>query len=143
MPVRDNVTNRLVKLSGAFGKVFQDAMDWAEEDFRQEITAVKWGWPGTTIRKSGEKAGTTRNIVDMGGLLSSQKRENNGSDRTIFTWTGADEDGAEKAYALEVHDGYSSKAGGRMPARPFTDHAIQRLPDIVNELLTREVKANG
>jgi hypothetical protein len=143
VPVQDNISNRLVKLERAFGRVFQEAMDWAEEDFKEEITAVKWGWPGTTIRKSGEEAGTTRNIVDLGGLLLSQKRENNGSDRTTFTWTGEGEDGEEKAYALEVHDGYSSKAGGRMPARPFTDHAIQRLPDIVNELLTKEMKANG
>lgn len=143
MPVQDNISNRLVRLERAFGRVFQEAMDWAEEDFKQEITAIKWGWPGTTIRKSGEEAGTTRNIVDLGGLLASQKRERTGEDRTVFIWTGANKNGAEKAYALEVHDGYSSKSGGRLPARPFTDHAIQQLPDIVDKLLTREVKTNG
>ena len=104
---------------------------------------MKWGWPGTTIRRNGEEAGTTRNIVDLGGLLASQKRESLGEDKTAFVWTGADEDGAEKAYALEVHDGYSPKAGGRLPARPFTDHAIQQLPDIVDKLLAREARTNG
>jgi hypothetical protein len=143
VPVKDNISNRLVKLERAFGRVFQEAMDWAENDFREEIQAVKWGWPGATIRKSGEEAGTTRNIVDLGGLLASQKRENMGEEKTVFVWTGANEKGAEKAYALEVHDGYSSKAGGRLPARPFTDHAIQQLPDIVDKLLTREARANG
>jgi hypothetical protein len=143
VPVQDNISNRLVKLEGAFGRVFNQAMDWAENDFQEEIQAMKWGWPGTTIRKNGEEAGTTRNIVDLGGLLASQKRESLGEDKTAFVWTGADEDGAEKAYALEVHDGYSSKAGGRLPARPFTDHAIQQLPDIVDKLLTREARTNG
>lgn len=143
MPVQDNISNRLVKLEGAFGRVFNQAMDWAENDFQEEIQAMKWGWPGTTIRRNGEEAGTTRNIVDLGGLLASQKRESLGEDKTAFVWTGADEDGAEKAYALEVHDGYSSKAGGRLPARPFTDHAIQQLPDIVDKLLTREARTNG
>lgn len=143
MPVQDNISNRLVKLEGAFGRVFNQAMDWAENDFQEEIQAMKWGWPGTTIRRNGEKAGTTRNIVDLGGLLASQKRESLGEDKTAFVWTGADEDGAEKAYALEVHDGYSSKAGGRLPARPFTDHAIQQLPDIVDKLLAREARTNG
>jgi hypothetical protein len=143
VPVQDNISNRLVKLEKAFGRVFQEAMNWAENDFQEEIQAVKWGWPGTTIRKSGEEAGTTRNIVDLGGLMSSQKRENFGDDRTVFVWTGADKGGAEKAYALEVHDGYVSKGGGRMPARPFTDNAIQQLPKIVDRLITREVRANG
>jgi hypothetical protein len=143
VPVQDNISNRLVKLEGAFGRVFNQAMDWAENDFQEEIQAMKWGWPGTTIRRNGEEAGTTRNIVDLGGLLASQKRESLGEDKTAFVWTGADEDGAEKAYALEVHDGYSSKAGGRLPARPFTDHAIQQLPDIVDKLLTREARTNG
>jgi len=143
VPVQDNISNRLVKLERAFGRVFQEAMTWAEEDFQKEIQAVKWGWPGITMRKSGEEAGTKRNIVDLGGLMRSQKRENIGEDRTVFVWTGADENGSEKAYALEVHDGYVSKGGNRMPARAFTDNAIQQLPDIVEKLLEREVKANG
>jgi hypothetical protein len=143
VPVQDNISNRLVKLEGAFGRVFNQVMDWAENDFQEEIQVMKWGWPGTTIRRNGEEAGTTRNIVDLGGLLASQKRESLGEDKTAFVWTGADEDGAEKAYALEVHDGYSSKAGGRLPARPFTDHAIQQLPGIVDKLLAREARTNG
>ena len=143
MPVQDKISNRLVKLERAFGRVFQEAMNWAEEDFQKEIQAVKWEWPRITMRKSGEEAGTTRNIVDLGGLMSSQKRENIGEDRTVFVWTGADENGSKKAYALEVHDGYVSKGGNKMPARAFTDNAIQQLPEIVDKLITREVRANG
>lgn len=143
MPVRDDITPRIVRLKGAFGKVFEQAMDWAEQDFRKEIEAQKWGWPGTTKRKNGSEAGTTRDIVDLGGLRDSQKREDFGQERTIFTWTGKDEDGGEKAYALYVHDGYTSKGGGKMPARPFTDNAISELPSIVETLLAREIRNNG
>jgi hypothetical protein len=132
-----------VRLKGAYGRVFEQAMNWAEEDFRKEIEAVKWkGW-GTTKRRNGGEAGPTRDIVDLGGLRDSQKREDSGQERTVFTWTGRDEDGGEKAYALYVHDGYTSKGGGTMPARPFTDHAISELPSIVDSLIVREIKNNG
>lgn len=118
-------------------------MDWAEEDFRNEIQAMKWGWPNKTQRKNGSEADTTRDIVDLGGLLSSQKRENFGQEKTVFTWTGKSANGTEKSYALEVHDGYTAKGGGKMPGRAFTDHAIQQLPDIVRALIAREIKSNG
>jgi hypothetical protein len=143
VPVRDDITPRLVRLQGAFGRVFEQAMDWAEEDFRSEIEAVKWGWPGTTKRANGSEAGTRRDIVDLGGLRDSQKREDFGQERTVFVWTGKGRDGEESAYALHVHDGYTSKGGQRMPARPFTDHAISELPSIVETLLVREITTNG
>jgi hypothetical protein len=59
-------------------------------------------------------------------------------DRTAFVWTG----GEGKAYALEVHDGYSSKAGNRVPARPFTEETIAKLDEVIGGLVSREVK-NG
>lgn len=42
MPVQDGIVNRLVMLEGAFGRVFEQAMDWADEDFKNEIEAIKW-----------------------------------------------------------------------------------------------------
>jgi len=141
--VRDDITPRVIQLRGAFGRVFEQAMDWAEEDFQKEIDAVKWDWPNTTKRANGNLAGTIRDIVDLGGLKNSQKREDTGQERTVFTWTGRDRDGGEKAYALEVHDGYTSKGGQRMPARSFTDHAVSELPLIVETMLAREIRSNG
>lgn len=138
MPVSDNVTNRLTHLEGAFGGIFTKAMDWAEDDFRREIEADKWDWPRETKRRSGPTVGSPRDIVDLGGLKNSQKREGMGEDRTAFVWTG----GEGKAYALEVHDGYSSKAGNRMPARPFTEETIAKLDEVIGGLVLREVK-NG
>ena len=138
MPVSDNVTNRLIHLEGAFGGIFVKAMDWAEDDFRREIEAEKWNWPRETKRRSGPTVGSPRDIVDLGGLRNSQKREGMGENRTTFVWTG----GEGKAYALEVHDGYSSKANNRMPARPFTEETIAKLDEVIGGLVSREVK-NG
>lgn len=47
-----------------FGGVCQDA-----------ITSRVWQWDGTTVRKSGEIAGSPRNIVDTGELKDSYKLE--------------------------------------------------------------------
>jgi hypothetical protein len=138
VPVSDNVTNKLIHLEGALGGIFTKAMDWAEDDFRREIEAEKWGWPRETKRRSGPTVGSPRDIVDLGGLRNSQKRENISEDHTAFVWTG----GEGKAYALEVHDGYSSKAGNRMPARPFTEETIAKLDEVIGGLVSREVK-NG
>ena len=144
MPVQDDLTRRLVRLAGAFDRVFEQAMDWAEQDFQEEIKSVKWDWPGTTFRMNGERVESPRDIVDLGGLMRSQKRENIGNDKTTFTWTGALPDGSEEAYALEVHDGYVEKSSGETRlARPFTNNAIQRLPDIVSALIDKEVASNG
>ena len=138
MPVSDNVTNRLVRLEVAIGGIFRQAMDWAEEGFRQEIEEVKWTWPRETIRRNKTPVGSPRDIVDLGGLRNSQRRENINENETAFVWTG----GEGKAYALEVHDGYTSKAGNRMPARAFTEDTISRLDQVIGGLTSREVR-NG
>ena len=136
MPVSDNVTNRLVRLEAAVGRVFKKAMDWAEEDFRREIEEAKWKWPGETKRRNKTTAGSPRDIVDLGGLRDSQRRENISEDRTDFIWTG----GEGKSYALEVHDGYTSKSGNRVLPRPFTENTISRLGEVVSNLISREVR---
>lgn len=138
VPVSDNVTNKLVRLEGAIGGIFRQAMDWVEEDFRREIEEVKWGWPQETTRRNKTTVGSPRDIVDLGGLRDSQRRENMSEDRTAFVWTG----GEGKAYALEVHDGYTSKGGGNVPARAFTENTISRLDEVIGGLTSREVR-NG
>jgi hypothetical protein len=120
------------------GEIFRQAMDWAEEGFRQEIEEVKWTWPRETIRRNKTPAGSPRDIVDLGGLRNSQRRENINENQTAFVWTG----GEGRAYALEVHDGYTSKAGNRMPARAFTEDTISRLDQVIGGLTSREVR-NG
>lgn len=139
MPIRDGVSNNLVKLEGAFGRVFERAMDWANEDFRREIEAVKWRWPRKTRRSDGSFVESPRDIVDTGGLRDSQKRENQTQLTTDFVWTGGD----GQAYASKVHDGWVTKGGVRMPARAFTDATIFRLAKVVDSLIVEEVRSNG
>ena len=116
----------------------RQAMNWAEEDFRREIEETKWDWPRETKRRNKTTVDSPRDIVDLGGLRDSQQRENMSNDRTAFVWTG----GESKAYALEVHDGYTSKAGNRVPARAFTEDTISRLDEVIGDLISREVR-NG
>lgn len=113
-------------------------MDWAEENFRQEIEESKWDWPRETKRRNKTTASSPRDIVDLGGLRNSQKREDASKNRTVFVWTG----GEGKSYALEVHDGYTSKAGGRVQGRAFTEDTIFKLDEVINDLISQEVK-NG
>ena len=40
---------------------------------QQAIASPVWNWPRRTLRRSGEVAGSPRNIVDEGDLLDSQK----------------------------------------------------------------------
>jgi len=136
VPVSDNVTNRLVRLEAAVGRVFKKAMDWAEEDFRREIESKKWGWPSETKRRNKATVNSPRDIVDLAGLRDSQKRENIGDNVTVFTWTG----GEGRSYALEVHDGYTSKGGVDMPARAFTDETISRLNEVIGGLISQEAQ---
>lgn len=136
MPIQDGATNRLVNLGKSLDRVFEKAMDWADNNFQEEIEAVKWTWPNETVRSDGSRAGTTRDIIDTAGLKQSQRRENQGPNTVDFVWTG----GNGKAYALEVHEGYTTKNNQRLPGRPFTDAAIFRLEDIVGALIAEELK---
>ena len=136
VPVMDNVTNRLIRLESSVSRVFKKVMDWAEEDFRREIESKKWYWPNDTKRRNKTPAGSPRDIVDLAGLRDSQKRENIDDNTTVFTWTG----GEGRSYALEIHDGYTSKGGNDMPARPFTDETISRLDEVISGLLSEEIR---
>jgi hypothetical protein len=136
MPVQDEITNRLVRLERGLGRVFDQAMDWAEDNFKSEIESIKWDWPRETVRSNGQSVGSPRDIVDTGGIRDSQKRENQSSSVVEFSWTG----GEGKAYALEVHDGYTARGGERIPARPFTEDTIFRLDNVVTSLISKEAR---
>ena len=136
MPIQDGVSDRLVNLGNTLDRVFAKAMDWAEKDFQEEIEAVKWDWPNETIRSDGRPVNSPRDIVDTGGLKESQRRENESRGAVDFVWTG----GNGKAYAFEVHEGYTSKNNQRLPPRRFTDATVSRLEDIVGNFIVEELK---
>ena len=56
----------MVKAAGYVQRSLGTALDEA-------MVAGVWSWPGSTQRKSGELAGTTRDIIDMGTLYEAQQ----------------------------------------------------------------------
>ena len=91
------------------------------------IEAKAWDWPRPTMRKSGGKAGTTRNIVDTGKLKSSLKIS------TKFLKTKTTFIVAYTApYANLVHEGGYIAPYGRMdlrssyiPGRPWVKAVLE------------------
>jgi hypothetical protein len=133
--VREEEVNRLVKLRGINQRVFAGAMDWADNDFDQQILSEQWDWKGpdfVTRRKNGQEVTEPRDIVDTSALLNSKRREDSAGSITEFEWT--------VPYAEGVHDGYVAKGGSRNPARPWTEPTIEDLDEIIEGLFKEGTK---
>lgn len=131
--IKETQVNELKKLYGVNQRTFTRAMDWAENDFDQQITNIQWDWKGPegkTRRKNGQVVDEPRDIVDQGTLLNSKQRENIGQSVTEFTWTANHAEG--------VHDGYQAKGGGMNPARPWTEQTIEDIDEVIQTILDRE-----
>lgn len=118
----------LRKLYGVNRRVFEQLMDWADQDFDQQIVNVQWGWRDgvTTRRKNGEQVTQPRDIVDTGELLQSKQRIVAGRAAQEFVW--------EAEHAQGVHDGYTNKNGTRMPARPWTEETIGEFDTVIEAI---------
>jgi hypothetical protein len=124
------VGNRWEDLYGISQRTFERAMDWADVDFDQQMSAVKWKWKGSseTLRENGETVTEPRDIVDMGTLLQSKQRKQAGRNVVDFEWT-AD-------HAELVHDGAAAlKSGGYYPARPWTNPTIEDIDEVIDGIL--------
>lgn len=127
--------DELVRLRGINKRTFQRAMDWADNDFDQQISDEKWDWKGAdweTRRKNGQVVTEPRDIVDTSALLNSKRRDDVNDSVTEFEWTAPHAEG--------VHDGYRAKGGGEVPARPWTEETIQDLDEVINSLLKEGIK---
>lgn len=134
--LREEDVNRNVKLRGVCQRTFNLSMDWADNDFDQQITSEKWGWKGPdfeTRRKNGQKVTEPRDIVDTSTLLNSKRRDDVNSSVTEFEWTAPHAEG--------VHDGYVARgSGARNPARPWTEETIEDLPEVIDTVFKKETK---
>lgn len=127
--------DNLRKLYGVNARVFEQAMDWADQDFDEQINAIKWDWKGTsgeTRRKNGERVTEPRNIVDTGELLRSKQRRDSGRSSAEFEWTAQHAEG--------VHDGYVAKSGAIIPARPWTEPTLQEIDGIIEGLINQNLR---
>ncbi|MFZ9998766.1 MAG: hypothetical protein ACO3HP_03920 [Candidatus Nanopelagicaceae bacterium] len=134
--VREEEVNRLVKLRGINQRVFARAMDWADNDFDQQISSEKWNWKGAdfeTKRKNGQTVTEPRDIIDTSALLNSKQRQDVASSITEFEWTAP--------YAEGVHDGYTDRRSGeKNPPRPWTEPTIEDLDETIQGLFEEGTK---
>ena len=133
--IREEEVDRLVKLRGVNKRVFARAMEWADNDFDQQIADEKWKWKGPdgeTRRKNGQVVTDPRDIIDTAALLNSKNRDNVNDSVTEFEWTAP--------YAGGVHDGYTSRRGGVNPPRPWTEPTIEDLDEVIKTLFEEGTK---
>jgi hypothetical protein len=98
-------------------------------EFTKQISDVKWDWPNKTLRKNGQEVTAPRDIVDLGNLRSSQRRETVSSTAVEWTW--------HVDYSAVVHEGAALKNGKALPARPWTKDAekeVKPLKDFADRL---------
>lgn len=115
----------LVNAKSLEQKLAQAFALWASEDlddgyFEEQFKDDKWDYPGYTRRKSGEIAGTVRNIYDLGALYESGKETfkiTQGTNDITASWNWNARNGSGQPYAEYVHEGW----GTNLEARPWTD----------------------
>jgi hypothetical protein len=107
---------------------------WARFDvndyFRDQFLEDKWSYPGETQRKSGELAGTSRNIFDLGELYRSG-RDSFDTEKTInginASWNWDAKNSSGRGYAWYVHEGPRLFDGNtNLAPRQWTDVFQQR-----------------
>jgi hypothetical protein len=122
--------NEIRQLRGINQRTFDLAMDWADNDFDEQMQAIKWDWKGqdvVTRRKNGEKVTEPRNIIDEGDLLASKRRDEIRRGVTEFIW--------EDDVAELVHDGGTTKNDTAYPARPWTEPTLDNIDGVIETVL--------
>lgn len=119
------VGGKIINAKSLEQKLAQAFELWANEDlddgyFEDQFKEDKWEYPGYTRRKSGESAGTVRNIYDLGELYQSGKdsfKITQGANDITASWNWDARNSSGNAYARYVHEG----EGTNLEARPWTD----------------------
>lgn len=115
-------------------KGLQDTARELDQAYTTAIESPRYGWPNDTQRRSGELAGTTRNIVDLGKFRDSQELEFIDPFLAQFSWGGG-----EVTYAPQIFFGYTTTAGNEFPARnPVVEaHKITDPTELFGESVRR------
>jgi hypothetical protein len=128
--VKEYEGNELRQLRGINQRTFQRAMDWADNDFDQQMASEEWRWnQNQTRRKNGQLVGSPRDIIDTGDLLQSKERVQVNRSTVDFIWK---DDVAEL-----VHDGGTTKNGGAYPARPWTEPTVDELDNVIDTVFRK------
>ena len=119
------VGGSLINPDDIVNKLAQAFETWVKEDvndayFEDQFKDDKWPYAGYTRRKSGEMAGTVRNIYDLGELYRSGKESfkiTQGSNDITASWNWDAKNDSGGAYAWYVHEGLSTN----LEPRQWTD----------------------
>lgn len=142
------VGGQFINPENIVNKLEQAFRAWAIEDlddgfFEDQFKDDKWQYPGFTRRKSGESAGTIRNIYDLGELYQSGKESfkiTQGTNDITASWNWDAKNSSGNAYAWYVHEGI----GTNLEPRPWTDDVYvpaKFQASVVSKALRRRIRA--
>lgn len=118
----DDFIRRVPSIVTAYGAAL-------DAQLRSEIKSIRYGWPGPTLRRNGEIAGTIRDIVDTGAFLRSQRRRRINVTTIRFEWGGS----GGVTYAGFIYQGIPGRA---YPPRDWIKPALEALP--IEQFFARE-----
>jgi len=142
------VGGKFINPENIVNKLEQAFRLWASEDlddgyFEDQFKDDKWNYFGYTRRKSGESAGTVRNIYDLGTLYQSGKESfeiTQGTNDITASWNWDARNSSGGTYAMYVHEGL----GTNLDPRPWTDDLYvpaKFQSSVVSKALKRRIKA--
>lgn len=103
----------------------QDTVRDLDSAYTTAIESPRYAWPSGTLRRSGERAGTTRNIVDLGGFRDSQEFQFINPFLAEFSWGGG-----RINYAPQIFFGYTTRSGNAFPPRNPVEEAHKLTPPV-------------
>jgi len=106
------------KLDRAIAAAFEETAKELNDSFHQSIIDPKWKWDRVTVRRSGEVAGSPRNIVDLGTLRDSQDFKIT-ANKVLYTWN--------VPYSLYVQYGYTTKSGTVVAGRDWVEDGLSAI----------------
>ena len=108
MATKAKITFNPALVSGDMAReAFGETMLLLGVEFTKAISSPIWGWVD----------GSTRDIVDTGRLRDSQSLpDEEKPGQWMFAWN--------VEYAAAVHEGATMRNGNKLPARPWTQYAI-------------------
>lgn len=105
-------------------RAYGDVMD---KQLKEEIKTVQFAWPNVTKRRNGSTAGTTRDIVDTGNFLRSQRRDYPNATTLRFTWDAKSKAGFMYA-GIILTGGSIGKRSTPIPPRNWIKPALDKYP---------------
>lgn len=126
-------------IEDAVNRAFDRLVDRFEDLQKEQIEAVRWRWfNNPTIRSSGQRVNSPRDIVDTGALRDSLQVSNIGNNHVRYEY--------QEDYSGLVHQGFDGvgRAGSpeSYPARPWVVTAYEEndLLEIFREYLAEELQ---